>query len=260
MLFGGEFINGVDLVDVLLWLFVAFFFGLVFYLQQESRREGYPLEKDITGKLEPSGVIWFPTKKTYVLPHGQEPVSVPHGPRDDRSLKLERSAVWSGAPYKPTGNPMLDGVGPASYAERADIVDVTDDGRPRIVPFRAGDGYEVAKEDLDPRGLPVYGADGVQGGVVTDLWIDRSEAIIRYFEVNTGTADAPHSVLLPVPFAKLERGKRRVAVDAVLGQHFEKVPTTKSPDKVTRLEEDIIAGYYGGGKLYATPERAEPLI
>ncbi|MEO0398677.1 MAG: photosynthetic reaction center subunit H [Pseudomonadota bacterium] len=260
MIFGGEFITGVDLVDVCLWLFVTFFFGLVFYLQQESRREGYPLEADTTGKLEPSGVVWFPEKKTFNLPHGQEPVSVPHGPRDTRDLALKRTAVWPGAPFKPTGDPMLDGVGPGSYAERQDIPDVTDDGRPRIVPFRLGDGFDVASKDLDPRGLPVVGADGVQGGVVTDLWIDRSEAIIRYMEVNVGTADAPRSALLPVPFANIDKGKRQVSVAAILGGQFAKAPATKAADQITRLEEDKICGFYGGGTLYATPMRAEPLL
>jgi photosynthetic reaction center H subunit len=30
--------------------------------------------------------------------------------------------------------------------------------------------------------------------------------------------------------------------------------------QVTLLEEDRIAGYFGGGTLYATPARSEPLI
>ena len=260
MIFGGEFVNGIDLVDVLVWLFVVFFFGLVFHLQQESRREGYPLETDTTGEEEPSGVIWFPPPKTFRLPHGQGEVTVPHGPRDNREHAMKRTAVWPGAPYTPTGDPMRDGVGPAAYAERRDISDVTDDGRARIVPFRAGDGYEVAKNDADPRGMPVYGADGEKAGVVRDLWIDRSEAIIRYLEVNAGDDDAPKMVLLPMPFAKVSKSKKRVDVDAILGRQFKNVPTTRMPDKVTRLEEDKIAGYYGGGKLYATPERAEPLV
>jgi len=29
---------------------------------------------------------------------------------------------------------------------------------------------------------------------------------------------------------------------------------------VTLLEEDKIAGYFGGGRLYATPDRQEPLL
>jgi len=258
MIFGGEFVSGIDLVDVCLWLFTIFFFGLVFYLQQESRREGYPLESDVTGKVEPSGVVWFPPQKTFNLPGGQPPVTVPHGPRDTRSLALKRTAPWPGAPFAPTGDPMRDGVGPASYAERADVADITDDGRPRIVPFRTNLHYSVAEGDPDPRGMPVYGCDGEQGGVVTDLWIDQAEAIIRYLEVKVG--EAGPTVLLPMPFAVINGKAGRVQVHAVRGDQFRHAPTTKSPDTVTRLEEDKISGYYGGGKLYATPDRPEPWI
>ncbi|MBI1391963.1 MAG: photosynthetic reaction center subunit H [Alphaproteobacteria bacterium] len=260
MIFGGEFISGVDLVDIALWLFTLFFFGLVFYLQQESRREGYPLESDTTGKLEGSGVVWFPQPKTFRLPHGQGEVSVPHGPRDTRRHNLVRTASWAGAPVTPTGDPMQAGVGPGSYAQRMDIPDVTNDGRPRIVPMRTDPEYKVASNDLDPRGLTVYGADGQAGGVVKDLWIDQSEALFRYLEVDTGPAAGSRRVLLPITFAVINKGRKRVEVDAILGKQFAMAPTTKSPEKVTRLEEDKIAGFYGGGKLYATPSRTESLI
>ena len=33
-----------------------------------------------------------------------------------------------------------------------------------------------------------------------------------------------------------------------------------TPIRVTMLEEEKIAAYYGAGTLYATPERAEPLL
>ena len=37
-------------------------------------------------------------------------------------------------------------------------------------------------------------------------------------------------------------------------------PATRNTDKVTLLEEDKITAYYGGGTLYATPDRVEPLL
>ena len=39
-----------------------------------------------------------------------------------------------------------------------------------------------------------------------------------------------------------------------------KVPGLRNPDVVTRLEEDKICAFYASGHLYATPERAEPLV
>jgi photosynthetic reaction center H subunit len=43
MIFSGEFVNGIDLVDVCLWAFMIFFVWLIYYLQREGMREGYPL-------------------------------------------------------------------------------------------------------------------------------------------------------------------------------------------------------------------------
>ncbi|MFZ9893763.1 MAG: hypothetical protein ACO3EL_00865 [Burkholderiaceae bacterium] len=54
--------------------------------------------------------------------------------------------------------------------------------------------------------------------------------------------------------------KHHVKVHAILGSQFAEVPTTKRSDQVTLLEEDKIAGYFGGGRLYATPDRQEPLL
>lgn len=257
MIFDGEFVNGIDLVDIALWAFTLFFIALIFYLRQEDRREGYPLERDTDGKLEDSGVFFYAQKKTFKLPHGRGTVTVPHGKRDTRRHALARMAAWPGAPYQPTGDPMRDGVGAASFAERQDVPDLTEDGRNRIAPFRLGDGFTVDKNSPDPRGMTVHGGDGGAAGKVTDLWVDRSEAIIRYLEVEVG-ANA-RRILLPMPFAKIDKRRRRVDVDAIFAAHFAHVPGTRSPDSVTRLEEDRISGYFGGGKLYATPARTESL-
>lgn len=260
MLFSGEFVSGVDLVDVALWSFTIFFFGLIFYIRREDRREGYPLETDVEGKLEDEGVFWYAPKKTFIVPHDRGSVSVPHGKRDTRDHAMTRVEIWPGSPYTPKGDPMQAFVGPASYAERDDVADLTEDGRDRIVPLRVDGHCYVAKESPDPVGMTVYGTDKKPAGTVVDAWVDRSEAVFRYLEVETGTDTASNRVLLPVPFAVISKGKNRVDVDAVLASHFAAVPKTKSPDRVTRLEEDIICAYYGGGTLYAKPERLEPIL
>lgn len=260
MIFSGEFVQGVDMVDVTLWAFTLFFFGLIFYLRREDRREGYPLEEDTTGKLEDQGVFWYAPKKTFILPHGRGTVSVPHGKRDTRDHPMRRTAVWPGAPYEPTGDPLKAQVGPGSYAEREDVPDLTIHGTDRIIPFRLDREFEVAKGDADPRGMTVYGADDKRAGEVVDLWVDRSEAVIRYLEVETGDDGASNRVLLPMTFAAIKGGQKRIDVDALHAAQFSGVPKTRLADSVTRLEEDKICGYYGGGKLYASPDRAEPWI
>jgi photosynthetic reaction center H subunit len=131
-------------------------------------------------------------------------------------------------------------------------------GAPIIQPLRVLQGYDVAKQDVDPRGLPVMGGDGKPGGVVRDLWIDSTEMMFRYLEVETPVKGGTRRVLLPMPFARVRRNQ--VEVNSIYGHHFADVPGTSSPDQVTKLEEDKISGYYGGGTLYADAKRSEPLI
>ncbi|MCA9736225.1 MAG: hypothetical protein R3E98_14035 [Gemmatimonadota bacterium] len=41
--------NYIDTPTILMYLFWAFFAGLIVYLRREDKREGYPLESDRTG-------------------------------------------------------------------------------------------------------------------------------------------------------------------------------------------------------------------
>ncbi|MEL6257944.1 MAG: photosynthetic reaction center subunit H [Pseudomonadota bacterium] len=258
----GEFIPGIDLVDIFLWLFTLFFVGLVLYLQREGMREGFPTELDTSGKQDTSSYFFPPQPKTFKQPHGRDDVVIGFAPGDTRKPPLKRTAVWPGSPFEPAGDPLVDGVGPASYAERADYPDLTHEGAPRIAPYRVSPGYTVAEGDHDPRTLPVYGFDGKKAGEVTDLWVDRSESIIRYYEVAVDLADGgKKTVLLPVPFANLvTHRKPRIEVHAMNAADFAKAPTTKDADSVTRLEEDKICGFFGGGLLYSGKKRTEPLL
>lgn len=256
-----EIMGYIDVAQVAIWLFWIFFAGLVIYLQRESQREGYPLESDVVvGKLLPPRLVFYPAPKTYRLSNGHK-VTVPNGRPDSRPLAAKPIAGFPGAPLAPTSaNPMLDSIGPGSWAERADEVEQTYDGHDKIVPTRAATSYKTSPKE-DPRGYDVVGADNVHAGKVVDMWVDRSECIIRYYEVElTGG----RRVLLPNVFADIRRGPRpnvgRMRVSSILGRQFADVPGHKEPDRVTRLEEERISAYYGAGTLYATPQRAEPLL
>jgi photosynthetic reaction center H subunit len=245
----------IDLAQIVLYLFWIFFAGVIFYLLRENKREGYPLDTDRLGsRVQVQGWPGIPSPKTYKLANGTE-VQSPNGLRDTRPIAAEPVARHGGAPLVPTGNPMLDGVGPAAYAQRADVPDLTTHGVPKIVPLRVAADYHVDSRDADPRGLPVVGADGVVGGTVVDAWVDRSEALLRYLEVDVAGAGRR---LLPLNFSRV--GRREVRVQAILGVQFKDVPALRSPEQVTLLEEDRICGYYGGGTLYAEPSRQEPLL
>ena len=123
--------------------------------------------------------------------------------------------------------------------------------------MRIAAGFTVADSDPDPRGMTVYGADREAGGTVSDLWVDRAEPQIRYFEVAT---PGGRHVLLPVAFAKIDGRRRGIAVRSILAAQFATVPSIANPDQVTKLEEDQISAYYAGGCLYAAPARAEPFL
>ncbi len=197
----------------------------------------------------------IPGPKTFKLAHGGEAV-VPNAP-STRPLMAEPAHAWAGAPLVPTGaNPMLDGVGPGSWVERADVPDMDFEGAVKIVPLRVATDFRISHKDTDPRGLPVVGDDGETGGTVVDLWVDKAESLFRYIEVELN--GGARRVLLPMNFARIR--KDRVTVKSILGHQFADVPGTKSTDQVTQLEEEKIMAYYGAGTLYAEPSRVDPLV
>ena len=247
----------VDVAQITLYVFWAFFAGLIYYLLQENKREGYPLESDRSGQVRVQGWPPMPSPKTYLLRDGSTRTA-PTDAGPPQSLAAEPIGGWLGAPLQPTGNPMLDGVGPGAYANRPDVTDKTAEGDTRIVPLRVAPDFEVASDDPDPRGMTVAGADGQAGGTVTDLWVDRSEMLFRYLELEVAGASGPRRVLLPINFTRISRNQ--VKVKSILGAQFAQVPGTTHPDQVTLLEEEKIMAYYGGGVLYAEPSRQEPLL
>lgn len=264
----------LDVAQVTLYVFWIFFACLIFYLRREDKREGYPLESNTGGGGIAHGFPRMPDVKKYLLRTGHVATLPNHG-NDRRDVAVAPIARWPGAPYAPTGDPMRDGVGPGSWADREDVPELTMEDIPCIVPLRVTPATTLAARDPDPRGMNVIGCDREIGGVVVDVWVDRAEAIVRYLEVEVAApvptgpvvvgaeAVAPVAakrVLLPLPFALIDKPRGRVNVHAILGSQFADVPTLANPDQVTKREEDRIVGYYGGGMLYATPARQEPLL
>ena len=249
----GAITGYVDLAQILLYAFWVFFAGLIYYLARENHREGYPMESDSLGRAVVTG--WpVPPPKTFKLAGGIDH-DVPDPGKLEPPLVARATGASPGSPIEATGDAMLDGVGPAAWANRADVPDMTLHGEPKIIPLRAAAGYAVAKQDADPRGLPVIAGDGKPAGTVRELWLDTSEMMFRYLEVDT---TGGRRVLLPVPFARIRRSA--VEVNSIYAHHFASVPTTRNPDQVTMLEEEKISAFYGGGTLFADPKRSEPLL
>jgi photosynthetic reaction center H subunit len=185
------------------------------------------------------------------------------GDRLEYPVKAVAADPYIGSPILPTGDPMVDGVGPAAYAMRADVPDRTVHGDARIVPMRLAPGYHIEPRDPDPRGLPVRACDGRVAGTILDLWVDRAEPQVRYYEVRLAAAE--RRVLLPSALVQWPNfgwfGKMdHVKVKSITSDQFTRVPGTRRDDQVTLLEEDRIMAYYAGGHLYAKASRAEPLL
>lgn len=262
-------VGTLDVAELAFLLFFGFFVALVFYLNKESRREGYPLEDEETGKIHP-GSLFDGEKKVFNLPNGRGTYVPEDVARDDINVPAVQSFKAAGAPWVPTGNAMKDGMGPAAFANRSKYPDLTFDGRPRIVPI--ADSHELIVSPNDPQliGWPVVAADGANAGTVSDIWVDQAEHIIRYLEVETTSGKkvlAPMMVavahgnsLLGKILPTTSDEKEFVEIDAITAAQFEDVPALETAGIITRYEEDRIQAYFGGGYMYATPERSEAWI
>ncbi len=286
-----------DVTQIVLYMFWFFFAGLVLYLHRESKREGYPLHSDRANeRVQILGFPAPPPPKTYKYADGST-MSVPGDNIEERPIAATPIGPWPGAPLEPDGNPMIDGVGPASYALRENHPDLTLHGEPRIAPLRTLPAYGLAERDPDPRGYTVLGMDGEAAGTVCDVWIDRADPQVRFLEVELDGANAGDSsageagqgseggtesgiegseagesysapttaagdrVLLPINFAHVSGPRKQtVKTRAVKAEQFQWAPRCANPDEVTLREEDQIGAFFASGFLYATPERSEPLL
>ena len=249
----------IDLVEILFTLFWVFFIGLVLYLHRESKREGYPLVSDRSEHIVVQGFPAVPKAKEYKLPHDG---GTRLAPREEAPEVVpgEPAMNHPGAPLVPTGDPIGSCIGPGSWAQRSDTPDLTNDGKPRVVPMRADAALHVDEKDTDPRGMPLVAADGKEVGTVSDLWIDLAEPMIYFLEVKTVDTDGGRSIMVPFYFVDIDKRQGKIRCDALYSHQFANVPQLKSPDQITLLEEDMIYGYFGGGLLYADDKRQEPYL
>ena len=247
---GVTFFGDFDLASLAIWSFWLFFALLVYYLQTENMREGYPLETE-DGKAAPNqGPFGLPKPKTFRLPFGRGHVTVPDMKTENRLVALARTAGSEGFPHAPTGDALTDGVGAASWAARRDEPELDGHGHAKIVPFSQAKGF-VVSAGRDPRGMTVVAGDFAEVGEVSDMWVDASEQLVRYLEVDLGAAGKR---LVPMTMVKIGAGT--VRINALTGARFAGIPQTRSLTTVTKLEEDKISGYVAGGWLHDTTPRA----
>lgn len=248
----GVFTHGIDLAQVLIAAFVLFWFGLVYYLRREDKREGYPLEEAIPELGH--GIVGFPNPpppKTYKLLEGGTRTLPQNYER--RELKARPREFFPGAPLYPVGDPLLAGIGPGSYTLRRDTPFVMADGTPQVEPLREAVDYECVDTDKDPRGRRVLGADFKDAGVVVDIWVDKGSKILRYLEVELN--GEPQHRLVPIFYANVYSRSASLRVGCITAAQFAKAPVLKEPTRVTAREEDFINGFFAGGHMYSTPAK-----
>lgn len=273
-----ELTSSIDTAQVVLYCFFIFFAGLVVWLRREDRREGYPLETDALAVEGPQNALRIPAAKEFLLPHDEGIRRAPDFVRDRRPILAERVSKAPGYPLEPTGEPLLSAVGPASFAARSEHAELSqEDGAPVIVPMRVATGFTV-DAGPDPRGWRVLGADGVTAGVISDIWVDRADLMVRYLEIELPAPPAPAASeseaspeseaaapasrlrLIPLPMLALDGKAKQVSVRALRADQFVHVPTISATDRITLREEDQVAAFYTGGWFYAEPRRREPLL
>ncbi len=254
----GAITGYIDVAQLTLYAFWIFFAGLIYYLHRENKREGYPLIDDRSGVAHVEGFPFVPAPKTFILANNEHA----YAPRAEPADVVNGTPIagFPGAPLTPTGDPMQAGMGPGAYAQhRADVPDhCFDDHGPKIVPLRSVPDFFLAWEDPAVIGMTVHGHDGVQAGTVVDAWVDRSEVVIRYVEIEMD--DGTGRVLLPMNFLTIKPKLRQIRTNTITGAQFTGAPRLRQPEVVTMLEEEKIMAYYGGGLFYSTPTRTAPLL
>jgi photosynthetic reaction center H subunit len=245
----GTITEHFDIAFISLYVFWLFFAFLVFWLHRESKREGYPLVTDRPDRIKVVGFPAMPPPKTFIT-HDGHSITVP------RPNEVEPPVVGAvqapggfGAPLIPTGNPMVDGVGPASWVPRRDEPELDGHGHNKIVPMARAEGFTVSA-GRDPRGLPVQAGDLEVVGRLSDIWVDAPEQLVRYIEVELNSGAKR---LVPMTLARI--WEDRVRVNFLASDSFDAIPATRSSTEVTKLEEDKISAYVAAGWMYDAPKR-----
>ena len=248
--YGWIFFGNFDLALISLYMFWIFFAGLIYYIQRENQREGYPLENE--DGSETNSLLSIPEPKTFILPHGRGEYKAPDFEREKRDLALAPTDGGTGFPFAPTGDALKDGVGPASWAARRDEPELDGHSHPKIQPMAKAGDFAVAA-GRDPRGLPVKGCDQQSAGTISDMWVDVPEQLVRYLEI---TLTDGSKRVVPMTLAKIKAD--HVMVTALDSSRFVDIPVLASDAQITKLEEDKVSAFVAGGHLYCADKRVTP--
>ncbi len=253
----GQISNQIDIPTLASWAFVFFFVALVFWLQRESKREGYPLKASPFTTELMDGFPPPPAQPlTYILNEGgttEAPHYYEQAPTSAKPMHL-----FDGTPFMPLGNPLLAGIGPGSWVMKKDVPALTERGDLLLQPLSALHEWSIQKGDADPRGMLVYDWRWTEVGRVAEVWIDRGIKIVRMLEVETNGDVHAGRVLVPIYHTEIREKARRIRVTALWAHQFADVPMPAKPDMITGQEEERLNAYYSAGLFYRNDPATSP--
>lgn len=252
----GALVNGhIDVPQLAFAAFVVFFFGLVYHLRREDKREGYPMRASPFSTATLDGFPLPPQEpKVYEVEEGGLTAAPHHYPLPD--IKAAPLHGFDGTPLVPVENPLLSALGPATYVMRLDEPALTEQGERMLRPLRDLPEWSIEHGETDPRGMFVYDRRWHEVGRVADIWIDCSVKMLRYFEVELEAALGGRRVLVPLYFTHIKERAREIRVTALYKAQFSEIPALRTPGEITAREEDRLLGYFAGGRFFGDRDPA----
>ena len=253
----------LDIPTIAFWIFLLFFLALVFWLQRQSKREGYPLKASPFTNERIDGFPPPPADPiTYILNEG----GTTQAPHYYPQVAINAAPVYrfDGTPLTPLDNPLLAGIGPGSWVRKKDEPLLTERGDLLLQPLRFMPEWSVLREDADPRGMAVFDWRWNPVGRVSELWIDRGIKIIRYLEIELDASLGGKRVLAPIYHTDIKEASREIRVAALWAYQFTDIPMPAKPDVITGQEEERLNAYFNAGQFFrdsplTAPKTERPL-
>jgi len=246
-----DVVGNLDVAILCVIAFVTFFIGLLVHLRREDKREGYPVEvAGLFGRTQRAqGFPAMPAPKLFYRPHDRGVAQAPHIEAPEQ-VRPGASLPPMSYPLDPGPDPLEEGVGAAAYTRiREALPDLDVNGEPKLISLNDHAQYYIPDGDPDPRGWALVSADEEVVGTVHDLWFNRAEFFLRYFEVSIEGAEGRR--LVPAFFAEALPRDRAVRATTLVAKDLRRSPIRADDSCITMREEDRLNGFYAGGLRFS---------
>ena len=247
----GTISNQLDLPTIAFWLFLLFFISLVFWIQRETKREGYPLKASPFTTEQMAGFPPPPSQPaTYILSEGGTTQAPHYYPQPPTSAVPVHQ--FDGTPLAVVGNPLTAAIGPGAWVRKNDAVLLNDRHQNLLSKLSLLHEWSIERSDSDPRGMKVFDWRWNAVGHVSDCWVDTGSKIVRYLVVDLDPAMVPsvRQVIVPIYHTVIKERAREVRVTALWTHQFADVPMPAESHEMTGQEEERLNAYFAAGRFY----------